>query len=64
MGESCVEAHSSGELEEWGRRWEERERVEEQQEASYSDRILAEVLEAAGDRWVQDRPDVGHSTAQ
>ena len=54
MQENCVEAHTLEELEEWGERWGEghttKAEGEAEKEKSYSDRILAEVLDAKGER--------------
>ena len=52
MQENCVEAHTLEELEEWGERWGEGHtaNVGEAEEETYSDRILAEVLDAKGER--------------
>ena len=55
MQENCVEAHSLEELEEWVERWGEGHTTkvkagEAEEEESYSDRILAEVLDAKGER--------------
>ena len=51
MQENCVEAHTLDELEEWVERWGEGHTGgEAEEEKSYSDRILAEVLDAKGER--------------
>ena len=55
MQENCVEAHTLDELEEWVERWGEghsstSKEGEPEEEKSYSDRILAEVLDAKGER--------------
>ena len=53
MQENCVEAHTSEELQEWVERWGEghtTNKTGETEEETYSDRILAEVLDAKGER--------------
>ena len=54
MQENCVEAHSLEELEEWVERWGEghtsKAKAGEAEQETYSDRILAEVLDAKGER--------------
>ena len=54
MQENCVLAHSLEELEEWGERWGEGHKTKkkegEEEEETYSDKILAEVLQAKGNR--------------
>ena len=53
MQENCVEAHTLEELEEWVERWGEghtSNKAGETEEETYSDRILAEVLDAKGER--------------
>ena len=54
MQENCVQAHSLEELEEWGERWGEGHKTKakegEEEEETYSDKILAEVLQAKGNR--------------
>ena len=55
MQENCVQAHSLEELEEWGERWGEGHKTNKKKEGeegkeTYSDKILAEVLQAKGNR--------------